>query len=253
MGIMWRSLSGLLLLPLLAGAATQPSFDVASVKVSHAPDAAMFLGGDSVNSRSGRLRIPVTGGVVTMHNWSLAMFIVAAWDLGLNQVTGPSWLYTDRFDIDAKTSPGATLADVQQMAQTLLIERFRLATHRETKEAPAYALVVAKGGPKLKANTGDQQQPVIFAPPARLIGQGSSMASLAMTLVRPAGRPVIDKTGLNGFWNFTLTYSPEQNVADQGASIFTALQEQLGLRLAPDRTTIDQLIVDHAERTPLPN
>ncbi|HVY94138.1 MAG TPA: TIGR03435 family protein [Bryobacteraceae bacterium] len=252
-GIMWKSAACFVLITTFAGAAGPPAFDVASVKVSHAPDGAVLFGANGFDARSGKLHIPAVGGTVTMHNWSLMMLVVAAWDMGLNQVTGPSWLSTERYDIEAKTSPTATAADVRQMLQTLLAERFHLATHHETKETPAYALVVAKGGPKLQASKADQQLPVIFAPPARLIGQGSSMASLAMTLRRPAGRPVIDKTGLSGFWDFTLTYSPEENVTDQGPSIFTALQEQLGLRLAPDRSSADYLVVDHAERIPVPN
>ena len=241
---------------LLFAAAVQagpPAFDVASVKVSHAPDAAVQIGGNNTDMRSGRLRVPSAGGTVTMHNWSLGMCVMAAWDLGFSQVSGPSWLYADRYDVDAKTLPTATQADVRQMLQTLLAERFRLATHHETKETAAYALVIAKGGPKLRASKGDQQLPVIFAPPSRLIGQGSSMESLAMTLRRAAGRPVIDKTGLTGFWDFILTYSPDENATDQGPSVFTALQEQLGLRLMPDRSSVNVLVVDHAERIPLPN
>jgi uncharacterized protein (TIGR03435 family) len=248
-----RSIVCILLFAALVRAAGPPAFDVASVKVSHAPDAAVLMSGNSVDLRSGRMRVPAVGGTVSIRNWTLGMCILAAWDLGAGQLSGPSWLEEDRYDIDAKTSLAATQADVRQMLQALLIERFRLTAHYEKKEVAAYALVVANGGPRLQTAKGDQRLPVIFAPPSRLIGQGSSMQSLAMTLRRAAGRPVIDKTGLTGVWDFTLSYSPDESATDQGPSVFTALQEQLGLRLTPDRTGVNVLVVDHMERIPLPN
>lgn len=249
---MWRPIACILLAAACTRAAP-PAFDVASVKVSHAPDAAVLMGSNSVDVRSGRIRIPGTGGTVSIRNWTLGMCILAAWDLGSAQLSGPSWLNDNRYDIEAKASPAATQPDLRQMLQALLIERFRLAAHHEAREMPAYALVVAKGGPRLQAARGDQRLPVIFAPPARLIGQGSTTESLAMALRRAAGRPVIDKTGLTGAWDFTLSYSPDVAAADQGPSIFTALQEQLGLRLTPDRSSVNVLVVDRAERIPLAN
>ncbi|HVV45121.1 MAG TPA: TIGR03435 family protein [Bryobacteraceae bacterium] len=249
---MWKSTACILLAAAFIRAAP-PAFEVASVKVSHAPDAAVLMGGNSMDVRSGRLRIPGVGGTVSIRNWTLGMCILAAWDLGSAQLSGPSWLNENRFDIEAKTSPSATQADLRQMLRTLLMERFRVAAHHEAREMPAYALVVAKGGPRLQAAKGDQRLPVIFAPTARLIGQGSTTESLAMALRRAAGRPVIDKTGLTGAWDFTLSYSPDETAADQGPSVFTALQEQLGLRLTPDRASVNVLVVDRAERIPLAN
>jgi uncharacterized protein (TIGR03435 family) len=137
--------------------------------------------------------------------------------------------------------------------QALLAERFRLAIHREMKDLPVYALVAAKNGAKLRASIDDQQSPVLFAPPSRLIGQGSTMQGLALALGRPAGRPVIDKTGINGTFDFSLTYSRDDATADSEPSIFTALQEQLGLRLEPEKAQVETLIVDHAERVPTDN
>jgi uncharacterized protein (TIGR03435 family) len=179
-------------------------------------------------------------------------------------MSGPGRLNSERYDIIARTSAQATQAELRIMLQALLGERFKLSTHRETKEAAIYALMPARNGPKLKRSNGDQQLPVIFAPPARLLGQGSTMQALALALRRPSGRTVVDQTGIDGTFDFTLTWSPDTNVrsvdggevADAGAngpSIFTALQEQLGLRLEPRKRQIEQLVVDHAEKIPTAN
>jgi len=245
-------------------AAGPVTFDVASVKISKAPDEAVFFGPGTVDSANGRWRVPSVGGNVTLTNWTLGACIAAAWDLGSGQMSGPGWLNSERYDIVARTSAQTTQADLRIMLQALLAERFKLSTHRETKEAAIYALVLARNGPKLKPSNGDQRLPVVLAPPARLLGQGSTMQALALALRRPAGRTVVDQTGLNGTFDFTLTYSPETNVrsvdggegADAGTtgpSIFTALQEQLGLRLEPQKGQIEQLVVDHAEKIPTPN
>ncbi len=226
--------------------AAPPAFDVASVKISKAPDAAVLF-------TPGAARIPNAGGTVTLTNWSLRMCIAAAWDLDVNQMSGPAWLSTERYDIAAKTSAGTSQADLRLMLQELLTERFKLATHRESKEIPVYAIMIAKGGPRLRASTGDQHLPVIFAPPTRLIGQGSTLQSLASALRRAAGRPVIDKTGLAGTFDFTLSYSPDEAATDLGPSLFTALQEQLGLRLEPEKSPLETLVVDRAERVPTEN
>ena len=206
-----------------------------------------------VDSASGHLRVPGIGGNVTMTNWSLTTLINAAWDLEPGQLSGgPGWLGSDRYDIIAKTSPNATQADLRIMLQVLLADRFQLVTHRETKDTPVYALVAPKGTSKLTPAPGDQRLPVIFAPPARLMGHGSTMPALALALTRPAGRKVTDQTGIAGAFDFTLTYSADDGV-DGAPSIFTALQDQLGLRLEPQKGQTEALVVDHAERVPTAN
>ena len=235
----------------IALAAEPLAFDVASVKISKAPDAVVLMQGGMMDSASGKFRVPSIGGHVNIGNWTLGGCIAAAWDLGAGQLSGPAWLNSDRYDIIAKTSPQTTQADLRLMLQALLAERFKLATHRETKEVPVYALVAAKSGPKLHATTGDQRLPVIFAPPTRFTGQGSTMQGLALALSRPAGRTVIDKTGISGVFDFSLTYSSDSS--DDSPSIFTAVQEQLGLRLEPDKAQAEVLVVDHVERIPTEN
>jgi len=234
----------------LAGPAT---FEVASVKLSKSPDAAMLFTPAMVDAASGHMRVPGVGGNVTITNWSLITLINAAWDLGPGQMSGgPAWLGSDRYDIVAKTSPNATQADLRIMLQALLAERFGLVTHRETKETAVYALVAPKGAAKLKPAAGDQRLPVIFAPPARLMGNGSSMPALALALTRPAGRKVVDRTDIAGAFDFTLTWSADDG-ADGAPSLFTALQDQLGLKLEPQKGQSEILVVDHADRVPSAN
>jgi len=246
------ALLAITLLSVTALEAGPPTFDVASVKISKAEDSAILMGNGMIDAASGRIRVPSVGGTVNMTNWSLSMCVWAAWDLSPEQLSRPSWMNFDRYDIVAKTSPQASQADRRLMLQSLLAERFKLATHRETKELSSYALVAAKNGPKLKASTGDLLLPVVFAPPARFIGQGSTMQALAGVLGRPAGRPVVDQTGIAGTFDFSLTYTTD-DPADTGPSIFTALQEQLGLKLEPQKSQIEFLVVDHAERVPTEN
>jgi len=127
-----------------AGVAASPTFDVASVKIGKAPDAAVLISGGMMDTANGRFRVPGIGGNVSLMNWTLGMCITAAWDLGPGQMSGPAWLNGERYDIAAKTSPLATQAELRLMLQSLLAERFRLVTHRETREMAAYALVVVK-------------------------------------------------------------------------------------------------------------
>jgi uncharacterized protein (TIGR03435 family) len=233
--------------------AASPVFDVASVKVSKAPDEAVLFTPGMMNMASGKMTVPNSGGLVSMRNLGLNVLVMTGWNLGPAQFSGPSWMGTERYDIEARTSPNASQADLRLMLQALLADRFRMATHHETKESTGYALVVAKGGPKLHATTGDQRSAVIFAPPSRLLGNGSTMAGLAMALSHPAGGRVADETGVAGVFDFTLTYGVEQAGVDAGPSIFTALQEQLGLRLETRKSTVDVLVVDRAERVPTEN
>jgi uncharacterized protein (TIGR03435 family) len=243
--------TGLFALPIFGAS---PTFDVASVKVSKAPDALVLLTPGTMSAASGKMTVPNSGGLVSIRNWGLNVCIMAAWDLGPGQISGPSWMGSERYDIEARTSPDSSQADLRLMLQALLADRFKMAAHHETKESTGYALVVAKGGPKLKASTGDQRSAVVFAPPSLLIGNGSTMAGLALALSFPVGGRVADETGIAGEFDFSLTYARDQAAGvDAGPSIFTALQEQLGLRLEARKSTMDVLVVDRAERVPTEN
>lgn len=196
-----------------------------------------------------------------------------------NQVVGePPWSSTDGFDIEAKVAPAdvATLGKMnfeqrRAMFQTILTERFKLVVHHETRELPMYILTVAKGGPKLKDSGPDD--PASTAPRRRglmmnrgkLTGTDAQLSGLVTLLSRQLGRPIVDKTGLTGNYDFTLEWAPDDggpappkpqdgsatstaNAPDPGASVFTALQEQLGLKLESTKGPVDVVVIDHIEK-----
>jgi bla regulator protein BlaR1 len=222
-----------------------PSFEVATVKPNHSGSMAVNL-----RQRPG-------GGVIST-NGSIRMLIQQAYDLRPFQIVGaPSWLDADRFDINAKAT-GAKQEQIRLMMQRLLAERFKLAVHRETRDLPMYTLVIAKGGPKLTASTVDATE-INGGPPA---GDGTTtvkfqkvpMSMLARTLARMLQHQVSDSTGLTGEYDFTLRWTPDQTVVDEpGPSVFTALQEQLGLKLESRKGPVEVLVIDHVERTPTEN
>ena len=185
-----------------------------------------------------------------------------AYNLQPDQVSGgPGWVKTEHFDIDAQ-APGdgaLSMERARPMLQTMLADRFKLKVRHEAREVAAYDLVAAKGGPKLKENRDPAVRPGLVtsaAPGAMHLQAGRvTMARLAMQLAFGAGRPVVDRTGLTGEYQFTLDYAPDNSPAaidGSAATLFTALQEQLGLRLEPSRTTQEMLIIESAEK-PSPN
>jgi uncharacterized protein (TIGR03435 family) len=191
---------------------------------------------------------------------------------------GPSWLPSERFDIEAKMDAATTeaLAKLsqaqrvlaqQQMLQALLADRFQLTVHRETKEGTIYTLVIGKGGPKLQeAKPGDPGAGNTTSKSSGdLTAQAVSIARLAKILMQMLGRPVLDKTELKGVYDFKLQFTPDDRLqppngaaanarlpvppADSNApSLFEALQEQLGLKLESGKGPVEVIVVDHVER-----
>src|SRR5215469_859375 len=171
---------------------------------------------------------------------------------------GADWVMRgfDRFDIEAKAEDPsrATEAQLLTMLQQLLIERFDLKFHRETVDRPGFALVVGKNGPRLKKTAasetsvsfGDQAKPDRRRP-VRLVARQYSMAKLANLLSQLGSSPIIDKTGLDGDYDFTLNWDDEQ-----GPTLGTALQEQLGLRLSAERVPVSLFVIESAQK-PSPN
>jgi len=197
---------------------------------------------------------------------------------------GPGWMKSDRYDVEAKMAPEAA-AEFQKMSpaemkevraqmwRSLLEDRFRLQAHLMTKDVPVYELVVAKSGPKIKDAATDTDEHlrkgadgkpiagVVWFLKDGLTAQGYSMGSLANMLSQPftgVGRPVVDKTGLTGIYDFTLDWSPQLKGVQGGPavlsapsedapSIFTALQ-QLGLKLQPATGPEKMVVIDHVER-----
>ena len=216
----------------------QPAFEVASIK----PNAS-----GEMSSRSGTR----PGGRYIGTNMSLKGLVMQAYGLQHFQVTGgPGWIETDRYDINAKGEENVPERQISLMLQSLLAERFKLKVHRETKESGIYSLVVGKNGVKLQPSSA---QGVSFGVGGRKItAQGASMADLANLLTIQVRQPVLDKTGVAGRFDITLSWVPDAASATAGVdaapSIFTVIQEQLGLRLEPGKGPVEILVIDSAEK-----
>jgi len=230
--------------------AQSPVFEVATVKVS-AP-----AQGDLIYINTGK----IVNGVLTLGNASLSDCIAYAYSLTTkDQITGPDWIFAkqDRYDVTAKAAPGTPEDQQLRMLQALISERFQMTLHKEQREMKHYELVIGKNGPKLKESTVG---PAEAQGSARLDGIKSNrmdMTKLAMLLSRMTRLPVLDRTGLHGFYQFDLKYAnetsktPDEN--PEGPSIFTAVQEQLGLKLESKKGPVEVLVVDRAEKVPLEN
>lgn len=270
--------------------APTPSFEVASVKPNKSGDQRVMLGIQP-------------GGRFTATNVPLRMLIRNAYQLqDFQLVGGPGWLTSDRFDVLAKadgdlpfTPLGGPPGPVQFMLKNLLAERFKLAVHRETRDLPIYALVLArsdgKTGPQLRPATVDcttrfagrgrdgappaPPQPGPPAPgarpqcgmrigPGQLSGGGFPVSQLASMLSGFVQRVVVDRTGLTGNFDIDLTWTPDQlpqgtqgppppgapplpPIDPNGPSIYTALQEQLGLKLDSAKGPVEVLVIDRVE------
>jgi uncharacterized protein (TIGR03435 family) len=162
---------------------------------------------------------------------------------------GPKWAGSESYDVVAKPAAGTTLNrnQLKVAIQALLADRFNLKIHRETKDLPIYSLVVGKNGPKLTKNI-DAPGPGATMGSGQLKGSKISMSILASMLAQLLDRTVRDDTGISGDFDVKLDWSPGQTADVDGPSVFTALQEQLGLKLNPQKGPVEVLIIDSAER-----
>jgi uncharacterized protein (TIGR03435 family) len=269
------------------------TFEVASVKRTPPPEpnARVFFG----PPRGG----PGTSdpGQITWTNAALRNILMTAYDVQTYQVTSPDWLATERYDIVAKVPAGATKAQVNVMWQNLLKERFGMVLHHESKELPVDELTVAKGGSKLKETADPNIEPFtpVAGPPrvdkngvpemngsgaivtifptangatARMVAKGLPSSDIAGRLAASRRRPVIDKTGLTGKYDFILEFAldttgiplppgfptqAENNASDPGSDIAAAVEKQLRLKLTSTKGKLDVIVIDHAEKTPTEN
>jgi uncharacterized protein (TIGR03435 family) len=225
----------------------RPAFEVASLK----PD----------KSGTGVDRIKRSGGSWIIENVSLKRLIGMAYGVtdGIDyQFKGPDWWDTENFDISAKIPPGASDSQVLLMLQRLLDERFKLKLHHESREFSVYALVVDKRGSKVRPSA--TPGPYKFSSRnGHGVGASVTMAMLANRLTKEVGRPVVDFTGLTGQFDLTLDWQPEgsqpenPDTTSDRPSIFSALPEQLGLKLEPRRVSLDVLVVDAGVKVPVEN
>jgi uncharacterized protein (TIGR03435 family) len=251
---------GLSGLPIHAQTA-RPHFDVISVKSNASGSQAMLFQGST--------------GRFNAQNVTLAMLISRAYKVEDFQILGaPGWINSEHYDVDARTDGTATGQEINgPMLQSLLEERFKLVAHRETKDLPVYLLTVAKDGLKLTEGTCLTREPNSRPEPGQrqsafcgYMGIGNNnlratsirMESLVGALTNILKRSVIDKTGFSRNFDVTIRWrdetapNPGAAATDEFASIFTALEEQLGLKLESAKGPVAVLVIDSAER-PKPN
>lgn len=197
-------------------------------------------------------------------NVSLRSCIALAYNVQNRDVQGPAWLDTERFDITAKAPPGTSNDDYLKMYQALLAERFGLRVHTGTKEVSGFALKIAKGGIKLQ-DAGPQplSEPApttLRSNGARIISDaGMTMASLARQLDMRLNVPVTDTTGTTDYFVIHLEFRPPNVNDDPQADgpdrsvLFTAIQDQAGLRLESMKVSVPTIVVDSVERKPTGN
>jgi len=229
--------------------------------------------------------------------WTYARFkdlLMTAYDLKAYQITGPAWLDAERYDVVAKVPLGATQEQVNVMWQNLLADRFGLKVHHEPKEFQVGELVIARGGSKLKETAEDLTALPPPGPPkfkdgvlsgpgmvvtiamgsgqgtARAIAKAQPLSKLTAMMSAQLNRPVLDKTGLTGLYDFNLEFAIDisglplppgapgplpaaPGASDPGPDLAAAVQQQLGLRLVGRKANLDVVVVDKADRVPSEN
>jgi uncharacterized protein (TIGR03435 family) len=197
------------------------------------------------------------GGRLKITNEPIKLLIRAAFQLQNAQIAGyPEWVETDRFDIEAKTGkPGKINPDeMAPLLQALLAERFGFKFHRETRELSVSALVVDKGhkgASNLKPAVEQEKAGMnTHGGPkdSQLVATSTTMNALANYVGNRLGRLVVDSTALTGVYDFTLEWSPEESADSPAPSLTTALHDQLGLRLASQKSPVDVLVIDSIQR-----
>jgi uncharacterized protein (TIGR03435 family) len=225
-----------------------PAFEVASVRMNRTaggPASAEFAPG---------------GERFTATNTSLGQLIVMAYGVTPRQVAPLEPIIYEKYDIQAKAVRAVTRKEMLRMLQALLAERFKLSIRHEMRELPVYALVVGKGGPKLQMSKEQLAWSLSrsrgYEPASgRITFENESMPDFASVLssLVVIGRVVVDQTRLTGEYDFELTFSPPDRLSDPSTtqdapSIFTAVQEQLGLRLEAQKVPVEFLVIEHVER-----
>jgi uncharacterized protein (TIGR03435 family) len=243
-----------------------PTFEVVSIRPSRSDDTGWRVGAQP-------------GGRWVLVNAAILALVRAAYPTDSSEYSGgPDWLRSERYDVTAVGPAGTGQADIEPMLRALLAERFRFKGHYETAERPVYNMVLARADGKLPpglrkvdldcearrdANVRGEKVPELprrpngqlpcgygmrYTDSAQITAGGITMATLARTIQSTAGRVIADKTGLDGYYEFTLSFTDKPSPNTDHADIFTALQEQLGLRLAPAVGTVQVFVVDHIDR-----
>jgi uncharacterized protein (TIGR03435 family) len=196
-----------------------------------------------------------TPGRLSLVNVTLLSVVRRAFGVLDPQIVGaPDWLTNERYDILAVTGDGADLTDESRQAylQSFLADRCQFRFHREMRELSTYSLVPSKNGPRLIAHAGPGDYSMRVQPTEdgrlRLRSTRGNMRRLAEILTGQVGEVVADRTGLSGEYDFTLEWAPNLTDNATGPSLFTALNEQLGLRLEPAKSPVQAVVIDRIER-----
>lgn len=225
--------------------AQSPAFEVAAVKPNHTVE-------------HPRTYPRLHNGTFSAEAASMMTLLEVAYGLVELRIHGPAWLDAERYDITAKAPEGVPDSQIMPLLQSLLKDRFHLESHFEMKELPAYDMVVSKGGAKLKPF--DPVHPPNPPHPQRgesvMVGVGTP-SQIADGLARTVGRPVVNKTGIEGRFGWMVSYTPfsasGKSVDSTAPDIFTAIEQQLGLKLEPRKESLQILVIDHLERIPTEN
>jgi uncharacterized protein (TIGR03435 family) len=227
----------------------RPAFDVASIK----PSVISKAGGEG----SWRSSIEHSPDSLTMRNVDLNDCVQWAYGVESYQISGPNSLGAKRYDILAKTADPVPVSQLKLMLQQLLADRFKLALHRDTKKLPVYELIVAKGGPRLPAaKTGGGSEAPLDprVQDGNFVFADTSMMQFAeeLSFLKGIDQPVLDQTGIKGIFDITLKGAATAMLQQDGPSLFTLVQEQLGLKLEAQTAPVDVFVIDHVEQ-PSPN
>ncbi len=233
----------------LAGAQNapvQPEFEVAAIKLSPGHPSGMFP----------------TPGRLTVGNRTLKQLIAEVYRLKNYQINGASgWMDSTAYEIEGKAAGPAKFGEMVEMLKPLMAARFQLMFHRETKEMPIYWLVVGKNGPKIrKPDASDTTRGFLRNKPHSIEGHKMNVGNLVYFLGGELQIPLVDKTGLEGDYDFKLEWSEDTRPVAAGSvdtpdiekpSLFAAVQEQLGLKLEVHPGPVEFLVVDRAEKPAL--
>ena len=233
----------ILLAMLMSGSAAeaQAAFAVASIRPS--AEAVKF-------ESDGETKI--LPGIVNMRDVTIETCIKWAYGVQKAQVSGPGLLTSQRYDLMAKADGRASADEMKLMMQALLTERFGLAFHREKKELRSFALLVAKGGEKMK-QAGSDEVPSRQNSAMGTVARATTMQEFANFLSDAVERPVVDKTGLAGRWNFAFDFTkymtdPPKKLDDFLLVLNETLQGEIGLKLESEKNVVDVMMVDHIEK-----
>lgn len=226
------------------------TFEVASIRMVNPASTDEMMRGIGLFSIS-----PYPANQLTIRHATFSLLLSIAFRVDSGQIANkPDWIDSQQYDVVAKVEGDRMLThdEMVPLVQHLLEQRFHLTVHQESKLIAGYALVIAKGGPKLQPPINkDRHSAQILS--NSIQGWGASVDTLAGLLRRPTGDWIVNKTGIAGTYDYELNFAPLNDPNSSLPNVFTALREQLGLKLVPQKVPIDMLVIDHVDKIPTEN